>query len=319
MSELRKHSLLPETVASMLQEMGYRGRVIQHREGDKVESATNGSRFYVNFFSPQDGDPAKGFEEIQFDTGFGLRDGVNTAKLINRCNSFNLQYRFAKVAVWERGYRHVTMKVDFPVLGSDFFAFERCASLFLYILQNFIDEVLESEACAPDGCSDLHTDAIELLFGANPDPKAAIELYRRATEKGFAGSQNNLGDQYEAANILPKSDEFAVYWYTRAAERGEPTAYLSLATLLSEKSVDREMLIEAAKFAFLAIEKLPEGFNMKTAKDCLSSLKSLLTDDDFALAEARAKTWSPLYQEYRLMSDAPQGQGMIAHEPKTLH
>ena len=118
---------------------------------------------------------------------------------------------------------------------------------------------------------------------------------------------------------MPKSDEFAVYWYTRAAERGEPTAYLSLATLLSEKSVDREMLIEAAKFAFLAIEKLPEGFNMKTAKDCLSSLKSLLTEDDFALAEARAKSWSPLYQEYRLMSDAPQSQGMIAHEPKTLH
>ena len=204
MSELRKHTLLPETVASMLQEMGYRGRVLQEPEGTKVESATNGSRFYVNFFSPQDGDPAKGFEEIQFDTGFGLRSGVNTAKLINRCNFFNMEYRFAKVAVWDRGYRHVTLKVDFPVLGNDFLSFERCASLFLYVLQNFIGDILESGACAPDGCSDLHTEAIELLFGPNPDPKSAIELYRKAAEKGYAGSQNNLGDQYEAGTNLPK-------------------------------------------------------------------------------------------------------------------
>jgi hypothetical protein len=319
MSELQKPTLLPDDAAKMLQEMGYRGRVISDGEIFKVESATNGSRFYINFFSPQDKDPTKGFEEIQFDAGFGLREGVNTSKLINRCNSFNMEYRFAKVAVWDRGYRHVTMKVDFPVLGKDFGSFERCASLFLYILQNFIEDVLQSSACASDECSDLHSEAIQLLFGPQPDPKVAIELYRVAAEKGYAGSQNNLGDQYESADTLPRSDEFAVYWYTRAAERGEPMAYLSLATLLAEKSVDRAMLIEAAKFAFLAAQQLPEGFNLKTAKECISALKSLLTNDDFEIAENRAKSWSPLYQEHRLMSDTPQGHETEEPLSQSIH
>ncbi|MBM4074386.1 MAG: hypothetical protein FJ267_01925 [Planctomycetes bacterium] len=319
MSELQKPTLLPEDVAKMLQEMGYRGRVIDDGAIAKVESATNGSKFFVNFFSPQDDDRSKGFEEIQFDTGFGLRYDVNAAKLVGRCNRFNAEYRFAKLSVWGQKYRYITMKIDFLVTANDFTSFQRCASMFFSLMQSFMEEVIESDDCKGDGCSDLHSDAIQFQFGVNRDPKAAIEAYRIAAERGFAGSQNNLGDLYETAANLPKSDEFAVYWYTRAAERGEPTAYLSLATLLSEKSVDREMLIEAAKFAFLAVGQLPEGFNMKIANDCLASLKNLLTADDLALAEQRAKSWEPLYQEHRLMSDSPQAHDIVEQPSKTIH
>ena len=319
MSEFQKPTLFPEVVANMLQDMGYRGRVIEDGEIVKVESATNGTKFFINFFAPQDQDPSNGFEEIQFDAGFALRYDVNTAKLINRCNGFNAQYRFAKLSVWGLSQRYITMKIDLPILGSDFYAFEQCALMFFSLMQSFIDEVIESEFCREDGCSELHRDAIELMFGCNRDPKAAIELYRTAAERGYAGSQNNLGDQYEKAETLPKSDEFAIYWYTRAAERGEPTAYLSLATLLSEKSVDSEMLIEAAKFAFLAVERLPDGFNKKTGEDCLAALKAILTAGDLAVAEARAKSWEPLYREHRLMSDAPQGHDAVDQPTQTIH
>jgi TPR repeat protein len=157
------------------------------------------------------------------------------------------------------------------------------------------------------------------LFGSNRNPDLAVLLYRKAAEKGYAGSQNNLGDQYESGNNLPKSDEFAVYWYARSAERGEPTAYLSLATLFSQKAVDKEMLIEAAKFAILAIERLPDGLNKKTAKECLASLSSRLEEDDLELAYTLAEGWSPLFQEHRLMSDTPQIREYAEAEYRSLH
>ncbi len=319
MSESRKPTLLPDDAAKMLQDMGFRGRVITDGESVKVESATNGARFFINFLSPQDRDPSKGFEEIHFDTGFALRYDVNSAKLINRCNKFNSEFRFAKLSVWGHKHRYVTMKIDFVIWKNDFAFFEQCASMFISLMQSFVDEVVESDACKEDGCSELHRDAIEFMFGPDRNTAAAIDSYRKAAERGFAGSQNNLGDQYEIAVTLPKSDEFAVYWYTRAAERGEPTAYLSLATLFSEKAIDREMLIEATKFAILAIDRLPEGFNKKTGQDCLKTLKALLSEDEFSTAENRAKFWSPLFQEHRLMSDTPQAREMAEAPSHTIH
>lgn len=306
MSEQQRATLLPEDAANMLQEMGYRGRVIKDGEIVKVESATNGAKFFINFFSPRDNHPAKGYEEIQFDTGYALPNDVNSARLIHRCNKFNTEYRFVKVTVWGQRRRYVTMKIDFPIIKNDFESFQQCASIFISLMQTFIDEIVYTEDCKGDGCTQLHSDAITFLFGENRNPAIAIELYRKAAELGYAGSQNNLGDQYECAENLPKSDDFAIYWYTRAAERGEPTAYFSLATLFSQKAADREMLIEAAKFAFLAVDRLPEGKNKNTAQECLASLSKRLNEDDLELAYTLSKKWIPLFQEHRLMSDAPQ-------------
>ena len=319
MCEQQKATLLPEDAAIRLQEMGYRGRVIRDGAIVKVESATNGAKFFVNFFSPQDNDPSKGYEEIQFDSGYALPNDVNSARLIQCCNKFNSEYRFAKVAVYGQKYRYVTMKIDFPILSHEPNSFDQCASIFITLLQNFIDEVIQSDACQEDGCTELHCDAIAALFGSTRNPESAIELYRQAAERGFAGSQNNLGDQYECAENLPKSDEFAIYWYTRAAERGEPTAYLSLAMLLSQKAVDREMLIEAAKFAFLAVERLPDGLNKKTGRDCLATLSKRLEEEDFEIAHALAQSWMPLFQEHRLMSDTPKSRELELVASHSLH
>lgn len=319
MSELLKPTLLPDDAASMLQDMGYRGRVIKDGEIVKVESATNGAKFFINFFSPQDNDPSKGYEEIQFDTGFALPNDVNSAKLINRCNRFNTEYRFAKIAVFGQKCRYVTMKIDFPILNNNAQSFEKYASMFISLMQSFIEDIIQTDVCKGDGCTELHCDAIAALFGPKRNPHLAIELYRKAAERGYAGSQNNLGDKYESGVILPKSEEFAVYWYARSAERGEPTAYLSLATLFSQKAVDREMLIEAAKFAVLAIESLPDGLNKKTAQECLASLSSRLEEDDLEFVYALAEGWSPLFQEHRLMSDTPQSREYDEVEYRSLH
>lgn len=129
------------------------------------------------------------------------------------------------------------------------------------------------------------------------------QIYRTSADAGFAGAQNNLGDMYELGEGIPKNKEFAVYWYTRAAERGEPTAYLSLSTILSDASTDEEVLIEALKYALLAMFKLPEGLNMLIAEGTARKILAMLTPASITRAKELARNWDPLYQEKYLMSD----------------
>ena len=319
MSEFHNPTITPEIVANALQELGYRGKIDNEGEHPIVESGTNGARFFINFYAPLDDDPSKGYQQIQFDTGFAVNKNVNAGRLLHICNWFNHTYRFAKVCVGGKQNRYVTLKADVPVASSDPKWFQGYVSSFIYIISTFIDEVVETEVFKGDGCSELFHEAIQLLFGPKTDVPRALDIYKECAERGFAGAQNNLGDQYEQGNSLPKSNEFAVYWYARAAERGEPTAYLSLATLFTEIAVNDDMLIEAAKFAFLAIEGLPKGWNHKTAEKCLEQLKEKLTDIEIDEAEKRAKAWWPLYQENRLMSDTPRAPVEAEAKPLLLH
>ena len=149
-----------------------------------------------------------------------------------------------------------------------------------------------------------HNQAIQSLFGSNKNSRKAVELYRSAADKGFAGSQNNLGDLYETGSSVPKNDKFAIYWYTRAAERGEPTAYFSLSTLLSKDTKDRAVLIEAYKYAILATKHLPKGKNKALAEAKRQQLWKMLSEKEIRSAYASLTGWEPLYQETNLLSDS---------------
>jgi hypothetical protein len=138
-----------------------------------------------------------------------------------------------------------------------------------------------------------------------PDDTRAAGLYLKSAVAGFAGAQNNLGDLYELGHGVIKNDKLALYWYTRAAERGEPTAYLSLASLLSAGSEDPEVLVEAAKYAVLASTHLPEGRNKENASGLAESLGKKLGVADKTRVLEMINQWAPLYQEVNLMGDAP--------------
>lgn len=133
----------------------------------------------------------------------------------------------------------------------------------------------------------------------------AVELYYSAARLGFAGAQNNLGDLYENGNGVQKDLISAAFWYSRSAERGEPTAYLSLASLLSA-SADPNVLVEALMFAILAGERLPDGRNKASALELTRGLTDRLPPSLRQLAMDLAKKWVPLYQETRLLGDAPE-------------
>jgi hypothetical protein len=147
--------------------------------------------------------------------------------------------------------------------------------------------------------------AIKNRWGPKPSMEEAIRLYRVAADEGFAGAQNNLGDIYESGNGVIANDKFAVYWYARAAERGEPTAYLSLSTLLPIDTNDENILVEALKFSLLAMGSLGEGKNKATARANMLKIASKLSESARDRALELAKDWDPLYQEKYLMGDTP--------------
>jgi TPR repeat protein len=152
---------------------------------------------------------------------------------------------------------------------------------------------------------DLYMQALLRQWGENPDPEEAFRLYQASADLGFAGAQNNLGDHYERGQVVPHTDVGAVYWYTRAAERGEPTAYLGLASVLGNCEVGDDLLIEALKYAVLAKALLPNGGNKDLAVVLEGLIAAKLSGKAQAELSTRILNWEPLMQEEYLQSDSP--------------
>ena len=152
---------------------------------------------------------------------------------------------------------------------------------------------------------DLYVQALLKQWGENQDPAEAFRLYQASADLGFAGAQNNLGDHYERGQVVPQTDVGAVYWYTRAAERGEPTAYLGLASVLGNCEVGDDLLIEALKYAVLAKALLPDGGNKDLAVVLEGLIAAKLSGKAQAELSTRILNWEPLMQEEYLQSDSP--------------
>jgi len=152
---------------------------------------------------------------------------------------------------------------------------------------------------------ELFSAGLKLKTVAKPSLEEVAKLYRASADLGFAGAQNNLGDLYESGEGVPQNQKVAIYWYTRAAERGEPTAYFSLASLLSEGSNDTEILAESMKFATLAFMFLPDGKNKNASGKLASTIGAKLSEATKASVSDSVNRWVPLFQEDRLMGDTP--------------
>lgn len=149
-----------------------------------------------------------------------------------------------------------------------------------------------------------YNEAVELEGREGENSAGALRLYQSSADEGFAGAQNNLGDRYENAQGVPQNKTLAVYWYTRSAERGEPTAYYSLSSLLA-KETDSSALIEAMKYAILAVKFLKAGHNKDGAIAVLNDLTNRMTPSQRDRATDLAARWAPLHLETALIADDP--------------
>lgn len=130
--------------------------------------------------------------------------------------------------------------------------------------------------------------------------------YRRASEWrgiGFAGAQNNLGDMYETGEGLPKSAGDAIYWYTRSALQGEPTAYFSLGTCFADGVGVRKDLVEAYFWLTLAVRELGAGTNQNASARKLKKIGKAMTAAQIAEAKSKADQFKPYYKTKLKLGD----------------
>lgn len=123
--------------------------------------------------------------------------------------------------------------------------------------------------------------------------KEALSNYVVAAQYGNSAAQDYLGNLYARGDHVAKNDKVAIYWFTRAAERGDPNAYLSLASAFAG-SDDALVQVEALKFALLAQKALPVGAAKTKAEALIADLKSKLTQELIESAEDLVLVWEPV-------------------------
>jgi hypothetical protein len=298
------------SIAEVVRDLGYRARVHADEGFAGLESASSGCTFWMYFLDAHE-DYLSGLEAeaslVRFRGGWGGMSDFFESDLDELCNRFNRMQSFAK-AFWYRNDDDVsfTVEADLYVLdGMSAKAFQNRVSAFVV---NFEWARRCLDACPRIGKREIHerhARAVDILRGAGGDPAEAVAMYRQNAHAGFAGSQNNFGDLFEHGEHVPPDLPLAVYWYTRAAERGEPTAYFSLADVLSQSDDNIDSLVVAAQYAILAAERLPEGKNRLVATQLRDSLEARLGEEAWAHAGKLEAGFRPLYAEQWVMDDTP--------------
>jgi hypothetical protein len=300
----RTDVLTPDQVMVVLEARGLSCKALDEQGRAVIRGVLDGIVYHVNFYKPVD-EANRAFSSISVQAGKNIGLKVLPNSLLNVCNDLNQQYRFCKFSMGGDEEKYVTVTMDFDVFVDPVSEFVEKWGWFERLLPLFAAQVVERGALSFGEAEQLHDRAVEAQWGDAPDEPLAAQLYRQAATLGFGGSQNNLGDMYEDGAGVPKSDVVAAYWYARAAERGEPTAYMSLATLLARTAEDEAMLTEAAMFAVLALRHLSPGTNSSIAAACYNDLKERIGSSSVKVAVERASGWLPLFQEVSVMSDTP--------------
>ncbi len=306
---------LPD-IAEAVRNFGYKGKEYIDDDYSFIESATSGRNFFLYCYSSSGKSLKKTDGEAQlvrFRGAWNI-ENYNESEVDALCNWFNSGQEFSKLfRQSSNDYSHLIIEADLFVLdGMSMPAFENRMAMFISQFEYAMKCLHGCRVINKANILDRHNKAVEILHGGMGDSDEAVKLYKHNSYLGFAGSQNNLGDLFEIGELVPQDNLLAVYWYTRSSERGEPTAYLSLASILSKNIENTDALIIAAKYAALAIEKLPEGKNKLSAEEVINSLKQILHPDSFKFAIQLAENFKPIYEEKWTLTDSPSPKTMIA-------
>lgn len=297
-------------IGEAIRSMGYKGLEFMNESYSAIESAANGRTFMVCPLIAEGESVMNNDDEaklIRFRACWFSMDCLEEVQADHLCNWFNSNQPFTKLykEATDTSY-NLWLEADLYVLdGMSIPAFQSRVEAYIKSFEYAMKCLDRCSYIDKNAIVDRHNKAIEILDGFGEDKKEAITLYRINSYLGFAGSQNNFGDQFEIGKLLPKDDLVAVFWYTRASERGEPTAYYSLATILLENSRDNiDGLILAAQYAILAADQLPEGKNKISAIETREVLRSIIGDENYELADAHARNFRPIYREKWTLGDS---------------
>ena len=323
MTDLMKFTI--PAIAEVIRSLGYKGKPFFGEAFAGVESAANGRNFIVCPMLAE-GEPVMDEHTegslVRFRACWMGMENLEEYQADDLCNWFNSNQPFAKMyrSASDMSY-DLWLEADLYVLdGMSEGAFQKRVEAFIKAYEYAMRCLERCSYRDKAAIIERHNKAIEMFDATKEDMTDAVHLYRINAYLGFAGSQNNFGDLFELGKCVPKHDLLAMYWYTRASERGEPTAYFSLATMLLDNSRDNvDALILAAQYAILAAEELPEGKNRFTAIETRETLRTLLDEEQFKLAEAHARNFRPIYKEKWTLTDSPGPSVTVVQGSATLN
>lgn len=139
--------------------------------------------------------------------------------------------------------------------------------------------------------------------GIKIDKKKAYEYYLRAAKLGFGPSQNNLGWAYYKGHGVKKNLYEAIYWVTKATERGDYFSYGSLGAIRLQTDVFVRDDIETYMWLKMGTEKMPNGKAQDGDLKLLAKVKSRMTPEQIGAADRLANEWEPLKRAVIQMRD----------------
>ncbi len=139
--------------------------------------------------------------------------------------------------------------------------------------------------------------------GVKIDKKKAYEYYLRAAKLGFGPSQNNLGWSYYKGDGVKKNLYEAIYWVTKATERGDYFSYGSLGAIRLQTDVFVRDDIETYMWLRMGTNKMPNGKAQDHDLKLLAKVKSRMTSSQIGIADRLANEWEPLKRAATQMRD----------------
>lgn len=127
----------------------------------------------------------------------------------------------------------------------------------------------------------------------NHDIKAAVGWFKKAAGQGHMESQYELGVIYaEGTGKISKDNGQAADWFKQAAQRGHPQAQWRLSLLFENGQGVRKNLIEAYKWASVAITTTGRGSQLwRDGSSRLYRLRWKVPSKEFAEVEKWVLAW----------------------------
>lgn len=129
----------------------------------------------------------------------------------------------------------------------------------------------------------------------------AFSYYLKAASLGLGSSQNNVAWAYYNGEGVEKNIFEAIYWATKATERGDFFSYGTLGAIRLKTDVFVKDDIETYKWLKLGTDLMPNGSGRDDDLQLLEILKKRMTADQITQGDRRAKNWKPLLQSKNQM------------------
>lgn len=124
--------------------------------------------------------------------------------------------------------------------------------------------------------------------GLSQNYQEAKYWFKKAADQGHAGAQVNLGTLYSLGQGAPFSDPMALFWFQKAAEQRNALAFAKLGMMYERGRGVSQNLVEAHMWY-----NLSAAYGEKRAAESRNAVAKLMTAEQVAEAEARAKKWTP--------------------------